>query len=266
MTYEPSEKDLELKDIELERRILSGGMTDEEYDKDMEKVLGQVHPATIKTPEPTHLANTVADWLSDPVLMLVSLTETLNFLLRHCEYECWDVGDWKLEVIPEDFKNHNLLDIFVHLLFEQDAARLRIRNGIEPTPFSIDVIEAVEQTFRTCAREFENNKTTSPDTIDKFTDAVKRYKTELQILADWIEARAIFLDKKQPQKTRKKSSPNIEDDVREAMFAVWKAGKKPTKETVGDYIRKVMKKPIGNNRLNKELNELRRKMEKSGPY
>jgi hypothetical protein len=54
--------------------------------------------------------------------------------------------------------------------------------------------------------------------------------------------------------------------VREAMFAVWKAGKKPTKETVGDYIRKVMKKPIGNNRLNKELTELRRKMEKSGPY
>lgn len=241
MTYEPSEKDLELS-----RRFLSGGMTDEEYEEAMERVQNQVDPATIKAPESTDRANKAAAWLRDPALMLVDLTETLNELLKYCEYRNWDCGDgpdWKLEVIPEHFKKHNLLDFMIHLRFQQDAALLRIRHGIEPTPFSSDVIQTVEQTFETFAHQFRNNERVSLDSIDRFTFAVFQYETELQILADWIETRAIFRgEKRTPKKTDKTAT---DDDIMTAMRTVENRGQPINKTTVGECLRTEMGKSIG---------------------
>ena len=240
-----------------------GGMTDEEIEQAFAEAYERVQnePATIEAPESTDRANKVADWLSDPGLMLADLTETLNELLKHCFYQLGDYGDGletRLDVIPSHFDEWNLLDIGIHMIFEQDAARLRIRNGIEPTPFSPDVIQAVDESFQTYARAHHSNESVSKDSMVRFTNAVMQYKTELQVLADWIEARAIFQGKKQPKSKPTKPESATEDDIATAFRQLLNDGQKPTNTAVKNHLKEVLKKTIGSDRLNVELQRLRR--------
>jgi hypothetical protein len=246
-------------------------VNDEEYDRTFAEAYERVQnePATIEAPESTDRANKVADWLSDPGRMLADLTETLNELLKHCFYRLWDEGngiEWNLlEVIPSHFDEMNLLDICIHMIFEQDATRLRIRNGIEPTPFSPDVIQAVDESFQTYARAHHSNERVSKDTKAKFANAVWHYETELQVLADWIEARAIFQGKKQPKSKPKKPGSATNDDIATAFRQLLNDGQNPTKIAVKNHLKEVMKKTIGSNRLNRELGNLRKNQTHPGP-
>jgi hypothetical protein len=163
-----------------------------------------------------------------------------------------------LEVIPSHFDEMNLLDICIHMIFEQDATRLRIRNGIEPTPFSPYVIQAVDESFQTYARAHHSNERVSKDTKAKFANAVWHYETELQVLADWIESRAIFQGKKQPKSKPTKPESATEDDIATAFRQLLNDGQKPTNTAVKNHLKEVMKKTIASNRLNVELQRLRR--------
>ena len=231
---------------------------DEPSEDDIERELNQGGPPTIKAPDPSYRATRVAEWLKDPPTMLVHLTETLNALLSCCRYRYFDQA--VIEVNSDEIDPMGILVCAIIGQLLTDIEILRIRNSIQATPLNLEFIDDVRKHFVVCIQP-----PVQLQSLHELTDAITHYKFQLQILADWIEAQAIYLNKKQPQKNAEENDTNRAEDVKYAALAIGKSGKKVTKDSVGKYIRKVLKKPIANNLLNKELGDLRKEWRKSGP-
>jgi hypothetical protein len=162
------------------------------------------------------------------------------------------------ELIPEEFKDNNLLEVVIDWRFLESAEQTKIRNSIEPTPFSPDAILDVERYFRTCTTAFRLNEKLPLETAHHFTDAISHYELQLQILADWIEARAIFQGKKAPDPNRRKENSATVDDIAEAIKRILDSGRTVTKQNLGDTIRLILKKTISNGRVQRALSHFNR--------
>lgn len=236
---------------------------DELSEEDIERTLNENGPPTIRAPEPSDRANKVATWLADPSVMLDDLTGSLNLMLQHCRWRYFDRQ--VCELVPEEFKKANLLDVWIRWGFSQDAEQLAIRNSIESTPFPVNAIREVQRQFDVCISEFGHGNPISLATAHTFTDGIYEYEYHLQLLADWIESRAIFRGQKAKQTERQVTTASRQE-IRDAAFAVLrKTGKPPTKELVGTYLREEMGKTVSNNTLHITLREWRKEIQKTGP-
>ncbi len=234
----------------------------EPTEQDIESELNRSGPPTIEPPTPSDRTDKIVEWLTDPAVMLVDLTETLNQILSACRWRYFDRG--VRELIPEKFKDNNLLSVMIDWRFLENAEQAKIRNSIEPTPFSPDVILDVQRHFRTCTTAFHLNEKVSLETAHHFTDAISHYEFQLQILADWIEARAIFQGKKAPDPNRRKENRATDDDIAEAIKMILDSRRAVTKKNLGDTIRLILKKTISNGRVQAAAHHFNRR-KKNGP-
>ena len=77
----------------------------EPTEQDIERELNRSGPPTIEPPTPSDRTDKIVEWLTDPAVMLVDLTETLNQILSVCRWRYFDRG--VRELIPEKFKDNN---------------------------------------------------------------------------------------------------------------------------------------------------------------
>lgn len=235
--------------------------TDSDEDELFE-ALNQSGPPTIKPPEPSDRTDKIVAWLTDPAVMLVDLTETLNQMLSVCRQTVYD--GLVYELIPGEFHEKNLLELMIQWGFTECKEQVEIRNSIEPTPFSPGVIHDVERYFRICTTLFARNEKVTLETAHHFTNAIHHYKLQLQILADWIEARAIFQGKKTPDPNRPKKNQATEHDICQAIQMIVDSERAVTKKNLGDTIRLILKKTISNGRVQTAAHHFNRR-KKNGP-
>lgn len=236
---------------------------DEPYEpteEEIEHELNRSGPPTIKPPEPSKRADIVAAWLRDPAVMLADLTETLNQMLSHCHVRYFD--RIVRELIPEQFHgwDTHLLSCLIEWGFLERVEQINIRNSIESTPFSPDVIHDVSRSFRACTNLRHQKEGVPLELAGQFTDAISHYELQLQILADWIEARAIFSGKKPPADPNgPKKRTATKTDVANALRIVIERGQTPDKETVGAVLRNELGRSIGTTLLFRMIMDLREK-------
>jgi len=240
-------------------------VNDEEFDEPseeyFERTLNESGPPTIRAPEPSDRANKVATWLADPSVMLADLTETLNLMLKSCRRRYFD--GIVHELIPEKFKGKNLWALWITWGFSKDAEQLAIRNSIESTPFPVDAIREVQRQFDHCVSEINHGNPINLATAHTFTDGIKKYEHHLQILADWIESRAIFRGKKAKQ-TKRQTKTASKQEIRDAAYSIFRQDETPTKERVREYLR-TLNRTASTDRLQAELYEWRKERRKNGP-
>jgi hypothetical protein len=225
----------------------------EPTEQEIEQSLNQFGDPTTSVPEPSHRTDKVVVWLSNPQVMLEDLTEALNNLLRNCRFRYFD--EVVIELDPGKFKNANLLDIWISMVFLEMRELVMIRNTIQPTPFSLDIIEDVERLSNTHFLAFHADEPVPKKDNDRLCAAISHYKFQLQVLADWIESKAIFLGEKKPPRKHNKADIS---DIQKAVLAVTQSGQKPNKTNVGQHIRKVLKKTISTNECHIQIKQLER--------
>ena len=241
-------------------------MNDEEFDEPseeyIERTLNESGPPTIKPPTPSDRTDKIVEWLTDPAVMLVDLTDTLNEILSICRWRYLE--QFVRELIPEELNKRNFFDVRIDMKFQDNAEQTKIRNSIELTPFSHDVIDNVGRYFRTYTMAFHLNEKVSLETAHHFTDAISHYEFQLQILADWIESRAIFQGKKTPDPNRRKENSATEHDINQAIKQIVDSGRTVTKNNLADTIRDGLGKSIGNDRVQRAVTVFNR-YKKNGP-
>ena len=148
-------------------------------------------PLTVKAADPSDRARQAAEWIKAPAVMLNDLTKTLSTLLSYCRYHADDPE--LLEVDSDKIDPMGILPCVIngHLLNDTDT--LRIRNSIQATPLNLEFIDDVRKHFHVCCQ-----CSVELQCLRQLTNAVWNYQSELQILADWIEARGVA-DQTPPQ-------------------------------------------------------------------
>lgn len=159
-------------------------MTDEENDW---LYFTQI-PLTVKAPDPSDRARQAAEWFKTPAVMLNDLTKTLNTLLSCCRYHADDP-----ELLEVDSDEVGILPYVIEGYLLNDTDTLRIRNSIQATPLNLEFIDDVRKHFHVCCQ-----CSVELQSLRQLTDAVWNYQFQLQILADWIEARGVA-DQTPPQ-------------------------------------------------------------------
>jgi len=217
-------------------------------------------PLTIHTPKPSDRVGKVTAWLADPAIMLGDLTDTLNQVLSlsHERHDYW------VDLIPGLFDSKNLLDVQIAWGFKECAEQVEIRNSLELTPFSPAVVRDVELYFLRCAWASRQKQNVAVETASGFTSAIQNYKLQLQILADWIEARAIFQGKKTLDPNRPKENRATEHDILQAIQMIVDSGRTVTKQNLGDTIRHSLNKTIATDRVQMAAHHFNR-CKKNGP-
>jgi hypothetical protein len=169
------------------------------------------------------------------------------------------------ELIPEEFDGHNLLHLTIEWAFLERVEQINIRNSIESTPFSPDVIHDVNRSFMACVNLRKQSEGVPLELRYQFEIAISHYELQLQILADWIEARAIFSGKKPPADPNgpKKRTATKTDVARAYCIVMERGEKKDIKKHVGAVLRNEMGFTLGGTPLNRCLSAVRREIRKS---
>jgi hypothetical protein len=196
------------------------------------------HPWGIEIPAPTDAAELAAQWTNDPMEMLIDLTAGLNSVLCDCRLQFTDTSYGPKTSFYLAYVKEPLARVLGPLTQLNHLARTAIiRNTIQQTPFNPQTIRELEHFLLTPVDE----PPTQDDTLYKLIDA---YQLDLEVLADWIEAKKILAGKRSP--ATPDETPDCPDgkvptasfeDVRAAFEEIQQRGLWPTKERVGELVR-----------------------------
>lgn len=196
-------------------------------------------PWGIEIPAPTDAAERAARWMKDPMEMLVDLTDGLNIVLCDCHLQFYDTtrGPRTAFYLAYGSKKSGGEKIRVFVLLTELCRTAIIRNTIEQTPFNPQTIRELYLILLGPVDE----RLKQENVLSKLVDT---YQDELEVLADWIEAKKILAGKHTPATPDETlDCPDSEistatfDDVREAYRQIQQQGQWPTKERVGDLLR-----------------------------